>query len=479
MDSLSFDSNFDFSAARVLVVGDVMLDRYWSGPAERISREAPVPIVRVEGVDERCGGAANVALNLARLGVQVTLIGAIGDDDHGATLVSLLEAEGVSCRLCSAQGAATTVKLRLLSQHQQLMRLDFEHHAGADVLDKIVGAFAEEVKHHEVVVFSDYGKGALDRISELLSQTHMLGRVALVDPRGTDFSRYRKATAITPNTLEFTTVAGAVKSDEELEEKARQMALKLELQAILVTRGERGMSLVERGREALHIPSEAREVFDVTGAGDTVIAVLAAGLGCGWTMASAARLANRAAGLVVGRLGTAAVSANELGNGRILGGQELVRAVRAAQSSGQRVVMTNGCFDIIHAGHISYLAKAARLGDCLVVAVNSDASVARLKGPDRPINSLEQRLSVISALRFVDWVAAFDGSIVNGNFEDTPADLIAAVLPDILVKGADYAPHEIDGAEAVLANGGEVRTIELVEGVSTTAIVEQIKKSGP
>jgi D-beta-D-heptose 7-phosphate kinase/D-beta-D-heptose 1-phosphate adenosyltransferase len=469
----------DFSAARVLVVGDVMLDRYWTGPAQRISPEAPVPIVRVEDNDERCGGAANVAVNIARLGAGVCLIGAVGEDEQGATLRSLLDAAGVQSRLFAAPGAGTTVKLRLLSQHQQLIRLDFERAVLAGQIDEIARAFAEEIERHDVVIFSDYGKGALSEIPSLLERAHRLGRISLVDPWGDDFSRYRHASAITPNAHEFARAAGEACGEADLERRARAMVDDLSLGAVLVTRGERGMSLFARDTAAVHIPSEAREVFDVTGAGDTVIAALATGLASGWSMERAARLANRAAGLVVAKLGTAAVSPAELADRRVMSGEELARAAGAARAAGQRVVMTNGCFDIIHAGHISYLSEAARLGDRLAVAINSDASVRRLKGEGRPINPLRHRLEVVAALRCVDWVAPFDGTRTSRGFDDTPADLIGQVMPDVLVKGADYDVADIAGADAVLANGGRVLALPVVGGVSTSALIEQIRKLAP
>ncbi len=465
----------DFSTARVLVVGDAMLDRYWSGPAERISPEAPVPIVRVEGVDERCGGAANVAVNLARLGAQVCLICAAGDDEPGRALASLLEGARVRTRLFGDDRAGTTVKLRLVSRQHQLMRLDFEKPVGPHQVGEIGKAYDEEIENHDVAVFSDYGKGVLADVTSLIERAGRLGRPALVDPWGDDFAPYRGATAVTPNTREFEIVAGKATDDDDLETRVRAMTAQLSLGAVLVTRGEHGMSLFEQDRDTVHIPSEAREVFDVTGAGDTVVAALAAGLGCGWSMERSARLANRAAGIVVTRLGTASVAAGELGEQRIFDTGQLVHAVRGAQSAGQKVVMTNGCFDIVHAGHVSYLTEAANLGDRLVVAVNSDASVARLKGANRPINPLEHRLAVLAALRCVDWVVAFDGSQGENGFEDTPADLIKSVLPDILVKGADWREEDIVGADTMRANGGSVRTIKLVDGVSTSAIVDQIR----
>ncbi len=466
----------DFSTAHVLVVGDVMLDRYWSGMAERISPEAPVPIVKIGGLEERCGGAGNVAVNIARLGAKVTLIGAIGDDEQGRVLSALLERHGVTTHLCVAPQARTTVKLRVLSQHQQLMRIDFETTVLDDQLAEIKELYAREIDSHDVVIFSDYGKGVLVDITDLLKSAHEHGRLTLVDPWGDDFTRYAYASAITPNAKEFSVIAGTSRDEADLHSRAEKMIENLSLGCLLLTRGENGISLYQPDTHTVHIPSEAREVFDVTGAGDTVIAAFGASLACGLSMESAARLANRAAGLVVGRLGTASVSVGDLTEQRILSVAQLVDAVKSAQINGLKVVMTNGCFDILHAGHVAYLAQAARLGDRLVVAINTDESVARLKGEGRPVNPLSHRQSVLSALRAVDWVVAFDGTESKPLTPDTPIALIDEVRPDILVKGSDYDVSEIAGADHVLAYGGKVCTVPLVEGLSTTQIVDQIKE---
>ena len=469
-----------FSDAKVLVIGDVMLDRFWHGAATRISPEAPVPIVKVAGVDDRPGGAGNVAINLAALGVETTLSGLVGDDEHAKQLRSAVAAKGVrwSVMPCPAD---TIVKLRVLSRNQQLIRMDFEAPLN-DYADESFLQYASNlIAEHDVVLQSDYAKGTLTNIEALISACGVLNTPVLVDPKGADFSRYAGATLITPNLSEFEAVVGACHQDDTvISARARHLCEQHGFEAVLVTRSERGMTLQSKEGEPLHLPALAREVFDVTGAGDTVISAMAAGLASQDSFENSTRLANVAAGLVVGKVGTATVTREEL-QGALLQSegdvqdlpafgvvteQEAVAAVARLKAEGQRVVMTNGCFDLLHPGHVTYLSQAAALADVLIVAVNDDASVTRLKGPDRPINGIESRMSVLAGLRSVSYVVAFA--------EDTPARLIEAISPDVLVKGGDYTIKEIAGHEHVLESGGEVIILEFVEGFSTTATIKRI-----
>lgn len=468
----------DFSSVRVLVVGDLMLDRYWHGPVSRISPEAPVPVVRIEQAEERPGGGANVALNLARLGLHVVLGGVIGQDEAGRTLLNLLEKSGVASRLHSSETLPTITKLRILSQHQQLLRLDFEQHlATLDVAGMEADCLAE-LPDCDAVILSDYAKGTLQHPQRFIEAARAQGIPVLVDPKGTDFERYRGATLLTPNLKEFEAVAGISETDQELVQKGEALRRMFDLRGLLITLGERGMLLLREDHPALHMPTQAREVYDVTGAGDTVIALLGAGIAAGMQMESAARLANLAAGLMVAKLGAGSVSLEELKGAlrregdwsSILNREELLSAVREARFRGEKVVMTNGVFDILHDGHVSYLQQARRLGDRLVVAVNDDASVKRLKGEGRPVNTLAQRMAVLAGLASVDWVTSFS--------EDTPENLICEVLPDLLVKGGDYQPQEIAGFGCVTANGGEVRVLDFMQGRSTSGILDAIRKRG-
>ncbi len=469
--------NPNFRQARVLVVGDVMLDRYWHGATSRISPEAPVPVVRVGEAEERPGGAANVALNIAALGGQVSLLGVVGQDEMAERLQERLEKAGVNCHFLRLPGVDTITKLRVISRHQQLIRLDFEHALEAYDQAPLLERFRERLAEHEVVVFSDYGKGTLRAVADFIDQVRSQGRLSLVDPKGRDFSIYRGADVITPNLSEFEAVAGPCGDEDELVAKGHTLLRELCLRALLVTRGEHGMSLIHEDGRAFHLPTRAREVFDVTGAGDTVISVLAAALACGEELEEATALANLAAGIVVGKLGTAAITESELRlalkadqehDQGVVDEASLLAAVADARERGERVVMTNGCFDILHAGHVSYLEQARQLGDRLVVAVNDDASVRRLKGAQRPVNPLAQRMAVLAGLASVDWVVPFS--------EDTPERLICQVKPDVLVKGGDYRAEEVAGYDCVTAGGGEVRILHFVDGCSTSSIIERIRR---
>lgn len=468
----------DFQKAVVLVVGDVMLDRYWHGPTSRISPEAPVPVVKVTEIEERPGGAANVAMNIASLGANSRLVGLTGIDDAARALTERLNEVNVRCDFVGLPTHPTITKLRVLSRNQQLLRLDFEEGFSDVDPQPMLERIEQALPHIGALVLSDYAKGALAHVEEMIALARKSDVPVLIDPKGTDFARYRGATLLTPNMSEFEAVVGKCTDNADIEEKGLRVIRDFDLQALLITRSEQGMSLLRQGMPALHLPTLAQEVFDVTGAGDTVIGVLATSLAAGKTLDESCALANAAAGVVVGKIGTSTVSPVELENavrGRSENGfgvmteNELHQAVAAARQRGEKVVMTNGCFDILHAGHVSYLANARKLGDRLIVAVNSDASTKRLKGESRPVNPLDQRMIVLGALGAVDWVVPFE--------EDTPQRLIAAVLPDILVKGGDYRPEDIAGSEEVWAAGGEVKVLNFEDGISTTNIINTINKS--
>jgi len=465
-----------FGKARVLVVGDLMLDRYWQGPTSRISPEAPVPVVHVRDIEERPGGAGNVALNIARLGAQSTVLGLTGDDDAANVLEKHLQAAGVKTRFVRLDENATVTKLRVISRHQQLIRLDFEDgFIGQDISGQET-EFVKLLDQHDVVVCSDYGKGALRNVQSLIALCRDKKIPVLIDPKGTDFERYSGASIVTPNLSEFEAVVGTCVDEAELVEKGQQLCVQCNFDALLITRSEHGMTLIQKDGEAFHLPTQAREVFDVTGAGDTVISTLAAALAAGDNRHNAVALANLAAGIVVGKLGTASVSPEELYQEvhkhvavkrGIVSQDELMTAVRQCHQRGEVIVMTNGCFDILHAGHVTYLQQAREQGNRLIVAVNVDETVRKLKGEDRPVNPLEHRMRMLAALECVDWVLPFE--------EETPERLICEVLPDILVKGGDNDPDRIPGGDCVRENGGEVRVLSYVEGVSTTEIIGTIR----
>ena len=467
-----------FQEARVLVVGDVMLDRYYHGSANRISPEAPVPVVRVSNQEDRPGGAGNVALNIAALGGAATLVGVVGTDATAEDLGARLSAAGVRCEFLVSQDKPTITKLRVISQHQQLLRMDFEQPFDAQDVADLQPRFESVLESAQVVIVSDYAKGALQDVPAIIRAARAAGKPVIVDPKGSDFEKYRGATLITPNLHEFETVVGHCSTEQELITRGLALMTELALEAILITRGESGMTLLRPNKAELHLPARAQEVFDVTGAGDTVISVLAASLAAGEDFAEATALANLAASLAVGKLGTAAISGPELrralhsdsASGRgVMSAEQLRSAVEEARAHGERIVFTNGCFDIIHAGHVGYLAEARKLGDRLVVAINDDASVTRLKGAGRPINPVERRLAVLAGLEAVDWVVSFS--------EDTPEALLHEIKPDVLVKGGDYSIEQVVGGEFVLTYGGEVRSLDFLDDCSTSAIVEKMRET--
>jgi len=466
----------DFSRARVLVAGDVMLDRYWYGATGRISPEAPVPVVRVEEEEHRPGGAANVAVNVAALGGRASVLGLVGDDEQGRSLEQLLQRAGVNCRFAKTADAPTITKLRVLSRHQQLIRLDFESGFPQQAGEGLLESYRRSLDDVDVVVLSDYAKGTLHDIPELVRLAREAGKRVLVDPKQTDFSAYRGADLVTPNLAELEAVVGRCDSEEQLVERGSRLLEQHGLGALLVTRGEKGMTLLGAGEAPRHMPTHAREVYDVTGAGDTVISALAASLGAGLPLPSATQVANHAAGVVVGKLGTAAVSVDELQaalyehqvtHRGVVNEDELMRLRLAARARGESLVFTNGCFDILHAGHVAYLEQASRLGDRLVVAVNVDETVRQLKGADRPVNTLERRMAVLAALACVDWVVPFS--------EETPERLICRLQPELLVKGGDNDPDQIPGARCVRESGGQVLVMSYVDSCSTTGIIKEIR----
>ncbi|WP_448211293.1 bifunctional D-glycero-beta-D-manno-heptose-7-phosphate kinase/D-glycero-beta-D-manno-heptose 1-phosphate adenylyltransferase HldE [Colwellia sp. MEBiC06753] len=465
-----------FKQARVLVAGDIMLDRYWQGPTQRISPEAPVPVVKINHNEDRPGGAANVALNIASLGGQVTLAGITGEDEAANILNTHLQALNIACAFSHQPEVPTITKLRVMSRNQQLIRLDFEESLASLNKQCFNQDVAAQLANHDVLLLSDYDKGTLSDVQTLIQAAKAANVPVLVDPKGSAFDKYKGATLLTPNMSEFEAVVGACANEREIVDKGQQMLVELELEALLITRSEQGMTLLRKDQEELHLPTQAREVYDVTGAGDTVIATLALAVAAQASYTQASALANIAAGIVVGKLGTSTVSEAEL-FATVQSGQEsgfgvmtedqLKIAVDAAKARGETIIMTNGCFDILHAGHVSYLTNAKELGARLIVAVNSDASVKRLKGEGRPVNRCDRRMAVLAGLGAVDWVVEFT--------EDTPQRIIANILPDILVKGGDYKVEEIAGGQEVIAAGGEVKVLNFEQGISTTEIINTIR----
>jgi D-beta-D-heptose 7-phosphate kinase/D-beta-D-heptose 1-phosphate adenosyltransferase len=474
-----------FSDKKILVVGDIMLDRYLLGEVKRISPESPVPVVRLTGENEVPGGAANVALNIACLGIPVALAGYTGMDDDRQRLFDILSDANIDTGMITGlENWPTITKTRVIGRHQQIVRIDRE------TLPPPSGAMGQQLLRSikaqlssgdtGLLILSDYAKGVLSAVvcHEIIHHARQLNIPVLVDPKGTDYTKYSKATCITPNRSEL---ASAVKTDEQpldtLIEAGRILALELDTDFLCVTLGEHGAVLIER-EETVRIPSVAREVFDVSGAGDTFIAVMAAGLLSGLSRVDSVCLANVASGIVVGKAGTAPVTARELiralrfeealkQSEKICTLPAVLERVAVWRAKGERIVFTNGCFDLLHAGHVTYLEKAKKLGNRLVVGLNTDRSVRALKGQGRPVIPENERAQVLAALAAVDAVVFFD--------EETPVRLIKAIQPDVLAKGADYTREEVVGAELVESWGGEVALVELVNGKSSSLIIEAIK----
>jgi D-beta-D-heptose 7-phosphate kinase/D-beta-D-heptose 1-phosphate adenosyltransferase len=468
--------NLNFNNIRVLIVGDIMLDRYWHGGTSRISPEAPVPVVEVLRVDERPGGAANVAIGVKALGASPHLLGFMGVDDAALTLAKILMDNGISHDIESFAHLSTITKLRILSRNQQMIRLDMEKPFTIFDDSQLLLRFEAALKNTDVVILSDYGKGTLSHSELLISKARSKDIPVIVDPKSPDFSVYRGASVIKPNWKEFEAVVGPCSTEEIILEKSIQLLAQYQISALVITRSEQGVSIITRDGEMTHIPAIAREVHDVTGAGDTVISMLALGLGSGMDLVKAARLGNIAASIAVQKLGAATVSVAEIEHAiskeiphqtGIMNEAELLKAIQISKAKGEKIVFTNGCFDILHAGHVMYLHEASQLGDRVIVAVNDNDSVSRLKGPTRPVNTLEDRMAVLAGLRSVDWVVSFS--------EDTPERIIESIAPDIMVKGGDYTDvAALPGARFVLEQGGEVKILGIKEGVSTTILIESI-----
>ena len=464
----------------VLVVGDVMLDQYVWGEVERISPEAPVPVVRASFRNERPGGAANVALNLAKLGACVTLVGFAGGDAEQERLEALLTEQGIEPWLTPVPDAPTTTKLRILSGHQQMMRLDAESRAeySKPQYDRLLKRALAALPKAAVVVLSDYAKGTLsEELCQAIIHAAAQRKISvLVDPKQLRFERYRGATTICPNLKELAAATGEPANDVERVLSAAQGLLsRLGLQYMVATLGEKGI-VVLRPNSRLHAPAIVQQVYDVSGAGDTVVAVLALAMACDVAIETAVEVANIAAGVVVGKVGTVPIHREELlaalsqhitlrMEEKVLPLERLISRVAAWRSAGQSIVFTNGCFDILHIGHIRLLEEARRRGDRLIVGLNSDASVRRLKGAARPIVGEAERAQVLAALSAVDAVVVFE--------EDTPLRLIEALRPNILVKGGDYTEDKVVGAREVRAWGGRVELIPLVPGTSTTRLIKK------
>ena len=464
------------ASSRIVVVGDVMVDRYWYGDARRISQEAPVPVVDISVAEDRPGGAANVALNVVAMGAECTLVSAVGNDEAADAIRARLEGAGVVCDFVELADWATTLKLRILGRRQQLIRLDFERPPPAPLADRILEALEKHIAAADALVIEDYDKGVVDAPEGIVAAAKRAGVPVVVDPKFKHLDRYRGADIIKPNRTEFESAVGAWSDEADLVRRGREALDRVDARALVVTLGGEGLAVIERDGGHHRVQAGNVEIYDVTGAGDTVAAGLGVAAALSWSVLDGARMANLAAGLVCERIGTAAVTADEINRSiarqptvdhGVLDPDALIAAVAAARAKGDKIVFTNGCFDILHAGHVGYLAQARGLGDRLVVAVNDDASAAKLKGKGRPVNDAQSRMRVLDGLASVDWVTSFS--------EDTPEILLAALRPDVLAKGGDYAESELVGGDFVRSYGGTVKVLGLFEDLSTSSIINRIK----
>lgn len=468
-----------FNEAKVLVIGDIMLDQYIYGDTNRISPEAPVPVVKKGQFENKPGGAGNVALNIRKLGAKVSLLAMCGNDPESDVLDHFLTNSGIDIQLIRTS-LPTIKKTRILSKHQQLLRIDTESSYNELDHSELLEIASNLMDKHDTVVLSDYAKGTLTPVlQELIKIARSKDKKVIVDPKESDLSRYKNANWITPNLNEFLT-ANTQSDEHSLQDRAESLIKENNFDGILLTRSEKGMSLYSKNNKPLHLPAKVREVFDVTGAGDTVIALMATGLSVTQNLNHIIELANTAAGIVVGKMGAAFVTPEEIKleikktefndltrNFGIIDTKQLENELKIARLGGEKIVFTNGCFDILHTGHVKYLEEAKALGDRLIIAVNSDNSVKKLKGQHRPVMPLEQRMHLLSSLKVVDWVVPFN--------EETPEELICKLLPDILVKGGDYQEDKIAGYQCVKDNGGEVLTLSFINNISTSEIIKKIK----
>lgn len=462
---------------KLLVIGDIMLDEYWSGDVERVSPEAPVPVLKLKDQYYKLGGAGNVASNISSLDIVTHIIGAIGEDDAANRIISILDRKKISHNLFVNQKSKTIRKLRAITSNHQLLRIDTEGNFNNNNIRSFLLDSIKQYQNLKVIICSDYAKGMLDNIEEVIDYGNDKNIMTIVDPKGSNFNKYKNATLLTPNLKEFEEVVGKCSNLSDLEIKAISLRDNLNLTALLVTRGKDGMSLFEKDAEPFHLKASAKEVSDVTGAGDTVIGVIGGMLSLDESLKDSVIKSNKAAGIVVTKFGAASVSMKEISNVAnetcsyplgYIPAQSIDQLQFENRNRNKTLVMTNGCFDILHKGHVKYLEKAKSFGDHLIVLVNDDKSVSKLKGLSRPINTLTDRVDMLLALESVDAVISFS--------EDTPEKLYELIKPDVLVKGADYKENEIAGADIVVSNGGKIKLVEFVEGVSTSTIIKKIKK---
>ena len=458
----------------ILVIGDVMLDEYWFGNCNKISPEAPVPVTNITNKNFKVGGAGNVALNLAEINSNVALVSTIGKDVEGKIIKKILNNKNIDLNFKEVDDCQTIKKLRIFSKHHQMIRLDFESKKEKYKI-KLDNKLKKKIDNHKLVLISDYEKGSLMEVKKIINYAKLKSKLIIIDPKGNDFSKYKGASILTPNIYEFTQIVGVIKNKSMLIKKARDLIKKNSLIGLLITQGKNGMTFVSKDK-VIHKNSLVQDIYDVTGAGDTVIAIFSAYLNLGKTYEESMDMANIAASIVIKKIGTSTASKKEIyeiyelknkkPNKKIyISNSDILQKVETIKKRNKKIILTNGCFDVIHAGHIHLLENAKKLGDFLIVAINSDKSIKALKGNNRPINKLSARIEVLKALACVDLIITFD--------ELTPLKIIKMISPDYLVKGGDYKIKDVIGAAIVKANKGKVKIIKIKKGFSTTKILQR------
>ncbi len=469
----------DKYSKNILVCGDLILDEYLVGQANRISPEAPVPVVKITKTDNKIGGAGNVAMNIKSLGHSPFLISITGSDNAYHQIKKILNNYSIANHIKTLENIQTIQKKRVLCQNQQILRIDFEKDVFPNVQNCLLDEYKEALNFSKIVILSDYLKGTLIECKELIKLAKEKSIPVLVDPKGNNFKKYEGSYLITPNWIEFEAIVGNCKNEIDIENKGRKLLDEFNIENLLITRGEKGFSLIPRKSKSINISAQAQDVYDVTGAGDTFMATLAVSLFENNSLKNSAIKANFASGIVVGKLGTSIVTKKELDSKsyllrdkvkKIHNFDEIKSIVSNLKSNKINVIMTNGCFDIIHPGHIKYLKKAKNLGGVLFIALNSDDSIKRIKGTKRPINKLSDRMEILSSFEFVDYIFSFS--------EDTPEKVYDELCPDILVKGGDYKVSNVIGAKRVISGGGQVEIIPFVDGFSTTKMIKKIQEKG-
>ena len=470
----AFMESLNFSNVRIIVIGDIMLDVYYYGKVARLSPEAPVPVVKVDHTTYTPGGAANVAVNISGVGASVFLLGYAGNDENRKKLEKLADEKSIEHNFISIKNPTIT-KARVIGEHQQIVRMDFEDPMAndEDAEEELKKVFMQQIKKKcDAVILSDYGKGICsEKLCQFIIKICAEKNIpTIIDPKGTRWEKYSGSYIATPNFSEFKAMVGSEISnnDEDLEKHVRSIAEKYNLQKLLVTRSEKGMSCFD-GKSIIHMPTKAKEIFDVSGAGDTVVAILSVCLGAKLNIEESLLVANKAAGIVVGKLGTASVTIEEIEQSfdderkKVIGLNDLESIVASLRRRGKKIVFTNGCFDLVHAGHVKVLKEAKSFGDILILGLNSDSSIKKLKGPSRPINNLSDRLTVLTNFSFIDYVVVFD--------TDTPLEIIKKIKPDVLVKGGDYSVETVIGHEYAK----KVMLVKFLEGYSSTNIIKKIQ----